>query len=232
MKKEIIINQFYGIGDILFIEPIMRYYFQQGHKVTVPILVKYLDIQRNIPYVNFVDKNIYNIDYEEQKLIETDNHIILPMRWSKEFFGSHLNDTMKNKYRMVGIELEAWRKLTWLRHRWRESKLKELLGIKQGEKFNLINCNFYSFENRTINLNINNKLKNIEMTFIPMFNLLDWAGIIEEAENIYSVNTSIIFLLEVLNLKAKEIHLYSRNVNGADFTQTEYLRSKNYILYG
>ena len=101
MKKEIIINQFFGIGDILFIEPIMRDYFQKGHKVTVPILVKYLDIQRNIPYVNFVDKNFYNIDYEEQKLIETDNHIILPMRWSREFFKSHLNYTMKNKYRMV-----------------------------------------------------------------------------------------------------------------------------------
>ena len=107
-----------------------------------------------------------------------------------------------------------------------------MLGIKQGEKFNLINCNFYSFENRTINLNINNKLKNIEMKFIPTFNLLDWSGIIEEAENIYTVNTSIIFLLEVLELKAKEIHLYSRNVNGVDFVQTKYLRSKNYILYG
>lgn len=232
MKKEIIINQFFGIGDVLFIEPIMRYYFQQGHKVTVPILSKYLDIQRNIPYVNFVDKNFYNIDYEEQKIIETDNHIILPMRWSKEYFNSPLKETMRNKYRMVGIELEEWRKLTWLRHRWRENKLKEVLGIKQGEKFNLINCNFYSFENRTINLNINNKLKNIEMKFIPTFNLLDWSGIIEEAENIYTVNTSIIFLLEVLELKAKEIHLYSRNVNGVDFVQTKYLRSKNYILYG
>jgi len=232
VKKEIIINQFFGIGDVLFIEPIMRYYFQQGHKVTVPILSKYLDIQRNIPYVNFVDKNFYNIDYEEQKIIETDNHIILPMRWSKEYFNSPLKETMRNKYRMVGIELEEWRKLTWLRHRWRENKLKEVLGIKQGEKFNLINCNFYSFENRTINLNINNKLKNIEMKFIPTFNLLDWSGIIEEAENIYTVNTSIIFLLEVLELKAKEIHLYSRNVNGVDFVQTKYLRSKNYILYG
>jgi len=232
VKKEVIINQFFGIGDVLFIEPIMRYYFQQGHKVTVPILSKYLDIQRNIPYVNFVDKNFYNIDYEEQKIIETDNHIILPMRWSKEYFNSPLKETMRNKYRMVGIELEEWRKLTWLRHRWRENKLKEVLGIKQGEKFNLINCNFYSFENRTINLNINNKLKNIEMKFIPTFNLLDWSGIIEEAENIYTVNTSIIFLLEVLELKAKEIHLYSRNVNGVDFVQTKYLRSKNYILYG
>lgn len=232
MKKEIIINQFFGIGDILFIEPIMRYYFQQGHKVTIPILSKYLDIQRNLPYINFVDKETFDIDYEEKEFIETDDRIIIPMRWSKEYYNSLLKNTMLNKYKMVGIDLEEWRKLTWLRHRWRENKLKEVLGIKQGERFNLINCNFYSFENRTINLNINNKLKNIEMKFIPPFNLLDWAGIIEEAENIYSVNTSIIFLLEVLELKAKEIHLYSRNVNGADFTQTEYLRSKNYILYG
>ena len=232
MKKEIIINQFFGIGDILFIEPIMRYYFQQGHKVTVPILSKYLDIQRNLPYINFVDKETFDIDYEEKEFIETDDRIIIPMRWSMEYYNSLLKNTMLNKYKMVGIDLEEWRKLTWLRHRWRENKLKEVLGIKQGERFNLINCNFYSFENRTINLDINNKLKNIEMKFIPTFNLFDWACIIEEAENIYTVNTSIIFLLEVLELKAKEIHLYSRNVNGADFIQTEYLRSKNYILYG
>ena len=201
-----------------------------------------LQIQRNIPYINFVEKDLFDIDYNERDFIETDKQIIIPMRWSKEYYASPLKYTMFNKYKMVGIKLEEWRKLTWLRHRWRESRLKELLGIKEGEKYNLINCNFYSFENKTIffnktlldptNLDINNKLKNIEMKFIPTFNLLDWAGIIEEAENIYSVNTSIIFLLEVLELKAKEIHLYSRNVNGADFIQTEYLRSKNYILYG
>lgn len=232
MKKEIIINQFFGIGDILFLEPIMRDYFQKGHNVTVPLIHKYLDIQRNIPYVNFVEKDLFDIDYNERDFIETDKQIIIPMRWSKEYYSSPFKDTMLNKYKMVGIKVEEWRKLTWLRHRWREDLLKEVLGIKKGEKYNLINCNFYSFENKTIHLNINNKLKNIEMKFIPTFNLLDWAGIIEEAENIYSVNTSIIFLLEVLELKAKEIHLYSRNVNGADFIQTEYLRSKNYILYG
>lgn len=231
-KKEIIINQFFGIGDILFIEPIMRYYFQQGHKVTVPILYKYLDIQRNIPYVNFVDKNFYNIDYEEQKIIETDNHIILPMRWSKEFFNSPLKETMRNKYRMVGIELEEWRNLTWLRHRWREKLLREILCINNNEKYNLINCNFFSFENKTTKINCENNYRNIEMRFIPGFNLLDWANVIENAENIHSVNTSILFLLESLNLKAKEIHLYSRNVNGEDFIQTEYLRSKNYVLHG
>jgi len=232
VKKEIIINQFFGIGDILFLEPIMRDYFQKGHKVTVPLIHKYLDIQRNIPYVNFVEKDLFDIDYNERDFIETDKQIIIPMRWSKEYYASPLKDTMLNKYKMVGIKLEEWRKLTWLRHRWREDLLKEVLGIKKGEKYNLINCNYYSFENKAIKLNIKNNLKNIEMRFIPIFNLLDWASIIEDAENIYSVNTSILFLLETLNLKAKEVRLYSRDVKGDDFIQTEYLRSKKYVLYG
>ena len=38
-----IFNQFFGIGDILFIEPIMRRFFQQGYEVVLPVLEKYYD---------------------------------------------------------------------------------------------------------------------------------------------------------------------------------------------
>ena len=55
-KTELIFNQFFGIGDILFIEPIMRRFFQEGYKINLPILKIYLPIQHYFPYINFIEQ--------------------------------------------------------------------------------------------------------------------------------------------------------------------------------
>jgi glycosyltransferase involved in cell wall biosynthesis len=230
-KKDYVFNQYFGIGDILFIEPIIRKYFQEGHKVILPISNKFIDIKHSFPYITFIDKDLYNIDYEEQGIVEDETRIILPMRWSREFYNSSIIDTMRNKYKMVGLNLDEWRKLVWLRHRYKEDALSKLLGIEKGEKFNLINQNFHSFNNGIRKINISNKYKNIEMRFIKGYTLLDWASIIESASTIHTVNTSVMFLLETLNLSTDDINIYSRNVNGYDFEQTEYLFKKKYIRH-
>ncbi|MFA5234201.1 MAG: hypothetical protein WC390_07360 [Sulfurimonas sp.] len=209
----------------------MRRFFRDGFKIILPVLQQYMDLQTYFPYINFIEKDKLNINYEEQKLISDNGRIIIPMRWSREYFKGCLYDTMRNKYRMVGMELDEWRKLTWLRHRYKEDKLKELLNIKNGDKYNLINCNFHTFDNCFKNISVKNEYRNINMNFIDGYNLLDWAGIIEEATEIHTVNTSLFFLIETLKLQAKELHLYSRNSEGRDFLQTEYLHSKNYIRH-
>jgi hypothetical protein len=231
VKKTFVFNQFFGIGDILFIEPIMRKYFKEGNKIILPVLNKFLDLQPYFPYINFIDKEEYEIDYEEIKIIKKEDTIILPMRWSREFFNSPLNDTMLNKYKMVGMDLNEFRDLTWLRHRSKEDELMNLLNIKEGDEYNLINMNYHTFIDGKVDIKIDNNIRNIEMRTIEGFTLLDWTRVIEEAKNIHTVNTSILFLLECLDLNADEIHLYSRNVDGRDFDQTNYLWSKKYITH-
>ena len=232
LMKDIVFNQFFGIGDIIFIEPIIRSFFQKGHKVILPVLSKFADIQPYFPYITVVDKDTLDIDYECQKVVETDDMIIYPVRWSKEYFRSRTyNDTMKNKYRMFDLDLDEWRKVTWLKHRWKIDSLKELLGIKKGEKYNLINNNFYSFDTKVRKFEVDNNHKNIEMSIIDGYTLFDWEGVIRDATTIHTVNTSILYLMETLELKAKEIHFYSRNSNGSDFGNVDYLMSKNYKLH-
>ena len=230
--KKCIINQYFGIGDILFVEPICRHYWKQGYEIVFPVISKYLWIQDYIPYINFVDKESYNIDYECQTITEIEGNIILPLRWSKEFMKStSYKDTMRNKYLMFGFDLEKWRDLTWIRHRWKEDKLMRHLGIEKGEKYNLINKNYYSFENKSVKVEIKNDYKNIEMGFVEGFTLIDWGAVIENATEIHTVNTSILYLMEKYDLKAKEIHYYSRGNNGIDFKNVDYLFSKKYILH-
>lgn len=231
-KKAVVINQFFGIGDILFIEPICRRFWQGGHRVIIPVMKQFLSLQSHFPYIEFVDKDKFDIDYENQCVVETEEHIIYPVRWSMEYFKSPLNDTMKNKYKMFDLPLDTWRELTWLRHRWREERLMKHLGISKEEGYNLIQTVFHSYRNSRIKIKtIDNGLKTVELLPIEGYSLLDWATVIENAKEIHVVNTSSLYLFETLNLKAKEIHLYSRNVKGRDFQQTEYLRTKNYILH-
>lgn len=230
-KKDIIFNQYFGIGDIIFIEPIMRSFFQRGHKVVLPVLKKYMDIQPYFPYITIVDKDDLNIDYDCKKVVVAEEHVVYPVRWSMEYFNDVLVNTMRNKYKMFDIDLEVWRSTTWLRHRWKENKLIKHLGLNTKEEYILVNNNFYSFDNKVRKFELDSKLNVIQMEFIDGYNLFDWCTIIENATEIHTVNTSIIFLIEILELKAREIHLYSRNAKGKDFKQTEYLRSKNYILH-
>ena len=226
--KNHIYNQFFGVGDIMFIEPLMRMSFLDGHKVILPVLDKFYDIRHHFPYIDVVMKGDLDIDYECKKIVETDDDIIYPVRWSREFFNSPLHCTMKNKYRMFGVDLEVWRSFTFLRHYDRELELMKSLNI-QGE-FNLLNHNWHSFRDSYKDFNVDNGLQNIEMRFIHGFTIMDWAGVIEQATTIHSVNTSILYLLETLNV-TNDIHLYSRREDGADYKQTEYLRSKEYNLH-
>jgi len=223
-KKTYVFNQFAGIGDILFVESIMRRYFQNGHSVVLPVYKRFLDLQSYFPYIKFIDMDLLDINYEERAIIETDDYVIIPLRFS--------NNKMSNKYDMVNMDFNEWRTLTWLRHRNKEEKLKDVLGIKDGEKYNLINHNFTSelpFRNRKIA--VRNGIKNIKMEIVDGYNLLDWSGVIEAATTIHTVNTSILYLLETLELSTEDIHIYSRNVKGRDFRDVDYLFNMKYTKH-
>jgi len=221
-KKTYIFNQYAGIGDILFIEPIMRRYFQNGHTVILPVIKQLLSLQPYFPYIKFVDMDSLDIDYDDKNLVETEDHIVLPLR--------HSGHKMSNKYKMVNMDFNDWRTLTWLRHRNKEEELKNILGIEAGDKYNLINENFasvYPFYQRGIVLE--NGYKNVHVKVIDGYTLLDWCAVIEGASTIHTVNTSILYLMEILELSTDDIHVYSRNDNGRDFIKVNYLFNMNYI---
>ena len=59
-----IINQPRGIGDIIFIEPILRYLYNNGeNKIILPAAPQYTWIAEYIDYVEFPSMNDFKIDY-------------------------------------------------------------------------------------------------------------------------------------------------------------------------
>lgn len=218
--EQIIINQFAGLGDILFIEPIVRKYFRDGYHVIWPVNDDIYWIKDYITYVEFVKKSNYPMDYEQAHFAYEYLGIpVLPVRFSNPIyrgFEPHYGDDKPNwmldKYRLLHLDLNLWKTLEFTRNIKKEDELFNLLGLKYGQEYNLVNRNYGGgFNDANISIHNSYDLNPlIELKFIEGYTLLDWTKVIENATTIHTVETSIIYLIENLDIKAKEIHLYPR----------------------
>lgn len=213
MEKKVIINQFFGLGDILFIEPIYRHFHNQGYKVIAPVEDELYWIMHYINYVHFKKKSEFEYDYESIEQRQEGDTLHIPLRFAHPLYrglephdGSQRENWMCDKYLYLGLDKDLWRTLKWDRSD-KEDSLYRMLGIKG--KYNLINENFGGGFQK-LEIDPNNDLPNVYVNKIDEFTLLDWAKVIENATNIYTVETSIIYMIEVLKTKAKELIMYPR----------------------
>ena len=235
--KKCIINQPFGIGDILFSEPIAQYYIDKGYEVIWPVEDSYFWIKDYMPWIHFVPRTSYKIDYEISKFTTINGAEYIPLRFANPIFRglephdySDLKNCMVDKYRLLGLPEDLWRKLKWIRNKEKEDSLFNKLNL-EGKRYNLRNINFGASGSK-INIIIGNDLENVDMTFIEGYSMLDWAKVIEEAENIYTVSTSNLYMIETLNIKAKELHLYPRVPVEKDLVAVESFISKKWKLHG
>lgn len=213
MKKEVVINQFFELGDILFIEPIYRDFYYQGYDVIAPVNKEYLWVQDYIPYVQFKNKEEFPYNYEQVEQPE-DGRLHIPLRFAHPLYrgyelhyGDDRTNWMCDKYLYLGLNKDLWRTMQFDRKRGREEELFKKLYV--GEEYNLVNEHFGgSFER--VPLTINNNLPCVYMKRVEDYTLLDWLKVVENATNIYTIETSLIYLIESFKTTAKELHIYPR----------------------
>lgn len=235
MDKKVIINQFFGLGDIMFIEPIYRHYHNQGYQVIAPVEDHYYWVSEYIQYVHFRKKSEFPYDYESLFHGEKDGALHVPLRFAHPLYrglhphcGDYRENWMRDKYLYLGLDEQLWRTLQWTRNTAKEDALVARLGISG--PYNLVNPN-YGGGFSGINITPKNDLPNIAMSKIDNFSLLDWAPVIERASNIYTVETSLLWLVEALNTQAQEYHLYPRvpHLDNVNYIK-DYLK-KNWTFY-
>jgi hypothetical protein len=202
-------------------------------------------LNRAYPDIFFIDRNLVNLDFNRKDRYQLGDLEIIPLAWQD----TPLIDCMKNKYRYFGLDWNKWKEWrvwnkdaeggAWfLRDREKESSLVKHLNIRNNDKYNLVNVNFGCWSpsglrpgTSHVPVLVDNGLRNITLDFIPGYSLFDWAAVIERATNIHTVSTSIFYLLELLKLSAKEIHLYPRKPREINFRNIDYLFTKKYILH-
>lgn len=230
--KTAIIEQYFGIGDVIFSIGIADHLISQGYKVLWPVKPEFLDgLQSAYPHITFEDWRKVKIDYNNKRDIEVDGKRLIPLRWTYEILRVPFKDCMRSKYDFMGLKWEEWRNSPFKRNEAKETALFDYLGLSDGQPYILINETFRTDSTGKHRILPSGPEKRVTMSQIPGFSLFDWSRVIEKASKIYTVSTSIIYIMELLELEATEIHIYLRWPDEKDHRNYEYLMTRHKYIF-
>lgn len=237
--KNVIIMQPFGLGDCIFAQGIAHHYLNGGYKVYWPVVQQYLHaLRRAYPKVIWLPEDLYLSEnlFGDRMLIQMTKHDLLhalcaPIRWSNTFEAVPYREVMKAKYSMYGLDWRTWNQYSkWERDVFKE---EELLALTNGAtEFNLISQEWGCHKTGTVDIKVNNGLPNIHIRKMEGYSLFDWSLLMQRATTIHFVSSSNIYLLESMDLDAKEIHLYPRLPDQPTHINYEYILQRHkYILH-
>lgn len=218
MKNICLIRQPAGLGDIFFCQKIAKLVIDKLKlHVIWPVLPHFLYVRDYINYPDlefcsiaedFVHKDIFN-DNTVKNIIRANADVIIPLH------GGILTDdsVMISKYKLVNLDWNDWNNyFTFKRNKEKENKLfYDVLKLTDNTKYNFVNQFFASPpQEQKVNISINNNLQNVNLTILPDFTVFDWCKVIENANQISIVDTSLNYIIEKLNLKSQKNFLNSR----------------------
>lgn len=218
--ETVIIFQPAGIGDIFYCLKIAYYisFFDKNVKtIEWPVIdeFSYIKDYIKIPKLKFTSFNDF-VDQDDKKQI-------LNLRDADVGKPQYDNNTMQAKYDLANIDSsDALDYFDFFRNYEREEKLYNELN-PNNEEYILRSCNVGSppqYSARQINIETNKKI--IDVKVLPNYNLFDWCKVLENASEIYMVDTSFMYLMEKLDLKASKFKLYSR-FNPANFNVIKHI---------
>jgi hypothetical protein len=237
MSRVLMPIQYFGLGDIIFEQTVVRNLMQHGDKVLWGVEPIFVDgLNRAYPDFTFIDYQSLRVDLTQRaKHRSSYGFEMLPFQYSVDLCNVPYKFCMASKYMLYNMDYNIWKeKAMWHRDAVREFNLFHSLGLDEDntEPYNLINDTFRSNLSGRVDIEVDNGFRNIRMSVLPDYSLFDWAMVIQKAATIHTVSTSIIYLLELLELRATEIHLYPRKPEEMNFENIDYiLKSHNYILH-
>lgn len=238
MYNSILIKQPSGLGDIFFLQKLV-YYLHKNYdcQIVWPVLTQFLYIKDYLKYdyINFVDINSQydgKTAYIQNQLgiYEYQNHLVIPIQYAEWSFPNI--SVMEAKYKFFDLGFKDWADyFSFERNLDRENELfYNILKLKDNSKYTLINRKYGSPPDSKNSEYIDiTKFSNfIEMDYIDGINLFDWCKVIENANVIHTVDTSINYLIDKLKVNA-ELYLYSR-FNPPNYTHIKNIFSANWIF--
>lgn len=232
MNKTCLIKQPAGLGDIFFCQKIAYHYKDLGYRIIWPVsdsfgyLSDYLDaFEYPLVSEDFEYKNIW---LKNESIFNKELVLLILDGATKSVSEKHW---MKAKYQLAKVDPVNWLSYFNLkRNKKIENKLYfDVLKLSENDKYILKNNMFGSPPNYLIkDLNIKSDIKkHVQLEFIDGFNIFDWCKVIENAEEIWTVDTSINYIMEKLKLKAKKLEIFSR-YNPPNWFIVDYVCKLNY----
>jgi hypothetical protein len=241
MNKICLIRQPSGLGDIIFCLKIAYHYKDMGYEIWWPVISDFKFLNKYINGINFYDKGDSNYNtpllpddkfyhvYNQFNPIFSENFIYLPLQFADRHFPNL--KIMSSKYSFSKLVFNDWVDyFNPIRDNEKENKLfYEVLGLNDCEKYVLVSRNYGSPPNfLTYPMTVDNDSKVVELTFLEGYTLFDWFKVLDKSLKIYTIDSSINFLIEKIDTEDKEMFLWSRRPN--NWSEIDYFLTKKYKL--
>jgi glycosyltransferase involved in cell wall biosynthesis len=222
-KEKLCIIQPHGLGDVIFCQTLVR---SLGDSITWPVLPKFVsDLKRAYPDINWIADSESPVPLTTRLDTVINGFRALPIRYSDAITRVPYRHVMKAKYDMYGVDYKTWNdKAMWVRDTDKENSLFDLLGLVKGQ-YIVKNLTYMSDGSRRIHLNI----EGIEVKEIPGYSLFDWAKVFENAKEIHTVSTSILYILDMLN--TCPVYVYVRKPMEASHINYQYIFTDKKFIY-
>ncbi len=220
MDKICLIHQPAGIGDVFFLQYVARKYMAMGYHVIWPLKDEILWIKDYILDIEFCsrqDEFPGKQYYGQDVVILSPQFVYLgldkPHFWQNNY-GVKDEDTcmvMHSKYLMMQLDWTNWSEgFQFDRKIDKESDLYyNVLGLKDDSEYIFVNRYANTENRRNDQLTFPEfDLPVIDLQILKGFSLFDWCKVIENAQEIHTVHTSMPYLIDRLNIKAKKYYMY------------------------
>lgn len=221
MHKTLTIKQPGGIGDIFYTQKIAKKIlsnkiadrvlwpvFPTFHYISNYINYPGLFFESELQFSQYALKNFEVVNLQDADRIHPDVSL------------------MTAKYKLVGLDESDWVDyFEFNRDLGRENKLFELLQLDKDSEYILTSQMYGSpphSKRRNIKFENPDNKRVVNIQYFNGVNIFDWCGVLENASEIYMIDTSFMYLMEKLNLKSKKNCLYSR-YNPANFNVVKHI---------
>lgn len=212
--KTVIIRQPAGLGDILVGQKVAYQYAQRDDvdQVIWPVSYVYSDIGKYLynksPKVKFIPetqdfpfKKYYNTDMTD--ILETNASIYVPLQ-SADRVCPAVN-MLFSKYKLVNMTMDNWMEYFSIkRNLEKENELYEkIVGDIPPQEYCILNTNYGTYPNfiKRKDFKTPRGVKIIDMDFVPGYSLFDWISILTNSVEIFTIETSLCFLLSKLKMR-------------------------------
>jgi hypothetical protein len=223
MTKTCLIYQPLGLGDIIWLLPIVDTIIKSGYKVYYPVGDVYYDMvseyieKENLFWVKESDDFPLKDYYGSFNVIDKEDILYLPLRFADRYIPNC--SVMISKYYFLSIPIGDWRKSFELKRNYdREMVLMKKYNLD--DDYILVNKSFGTeYQNRELVIESDKKVHymDIEEDKKNGFHLFDWIGALENAGEIHTVETSLCFLIDKYCLNNK-IHMYEKRKESEENT--------------
>jgi len=230
--KTCLIYQPLGLGDIIWIQPIVDVMISEGYTVYYPVGSVYYDIvsqyikKKNLIWVRESDDFPLKQYYGTVNFHQSEDELYIPVGYADRYLP--ICPVMISKYYFLSIPISDYRKHFKLQRDYqREQKLIDTYKL-YGE-YVLVNKSFGTdSKDRDIVPEVDSNTKvhvmNIEDDKKNEFHLFDWISALENASEIHTVETSICYLID--KYCTNKMYMYEKRQSDEENT---YYRAINLV---